>query len=55
MIAPIPAVYYARMVCNGLLTPNLVIVWLSNKNIQDILSTFDIYGFHSQSNSPGFR
>ena len=31
MIAPIPALYYAHKVLNGLLTNYLVLVWLTNK------------------------
>ena len=39
MIVPIQtALYYARVVCNGLLATYLVVVWLSNKNILNTLS-----------------
>ena len=55
MIKPIPALYYAWKVRNGLLNTNLALVWLSNKNKQTILPTFDTYGLHSQKNSPGSR
>ena len=53
MIEPIPALYYTRKVRNGLLTTNLAIVWLSNKNKQTILPSFNTYGLHSPRNSPG--
>ena len=43
MIEPIPALYYARKVRNGLHTTNLALVWLSNKSIRTILPTFDTY------------
>ena len=39
-IISIPALYYAGMVHNGLLTTNLVLVWLSNKNKRIILPNF---------------
>ena len=37
MITPIPALYYAGMVQNSLLTANLVVIWLSNKNTCQLL------------------
>ena len=53
MIEPIPALYYARKVRNGLLTTNLALVWRSNNNKQAIFPTLDTYGLHSHRNSPG--
>ena len=55
MIAPIPILYYAGMVRNGLLTANLVIAGLSNKSTRTILPTFNTYGLHSHRNSSGSR
>ena len=52
---PIPALYYAGKVRNGLITTNLVLIWLSNKYKQTILPIFDTYGLRLYRNSPGSR
>ena len=49
MIGPIHALNYARR------TTNLALAWLSNKNKQTILPTFDTYLLHLHRDSPGSR